>query len=201
MRAARFLTLLWPGLPWLWLRGSMMGFVLALAFAVVLDAAVLLTWIWTELVELPVAIGVWTAAAAIVVAATVSALKAFPPALPLGRDAATDAAFVEARDAYLARDWTAAETRLRALLARSPTDGEAQLLLGTLLRRVGRRAEARDALEKLSRADSGAAWQAAIDREMARLEAADRSPDAVDEPVSLPIRAAVAAAPGREAAA
>ena len=201
MRAARSLTLLWPGLPWLWLRGSMMGLVLALAFAVVLDAAVLTTWIWTELVELPVAIGVWAAAAAIFTAATVSALRAFPPPLPRGRDVATEAAFVAARDAYLARDWTTAETRLRELLSRSPTDGEAQLLLGTLLRRVGRLEEARDALQKLSRADSGAGWRTAIARELALLDAAERLPDASDEPVSLPIHAAVARAPERGAAA
>ena len=30
MSSPRYLTLLWPGLPWLWLRGSMAGLVLAL---------------------------------------------------------------------------------------------------------------------------------------------------------------------------
>ena len=36
--------------------------------------------------------------------ATVSALTGFPPPIPHGRDAATDALFVKARDAYLARE-------------------------------------------------------------------------------------------------
>lgn len=201
MHAARLLTLLWPGLPWLWLRGSLMGLVLALAFAVVLDAAVITTWIWSELVELPVAIGIWTSAALILVVGTVSALQAFPPPLSLGRDATTDALFVAARDAYLARDWTGAEDRLRALLKRSPTDGEAQLLLGTLLRRVGRRAEARAALEQLSRADAGTVWRAAIDRELARITADDAGPSVDDEPVSLPLVAAGAPPARRDAAA
>ncbi|MFM9024028.1 MAG: tetratricopeptide repeat protein [Planctomycetaceae bacterium] len=201
MRAARCLTLAWPGLPRLLLRGSQMGLVLALALAVVNDAAVIVTWIWSDLVELPVAIGIWTAAAAIFVVATVSAVQAFPSPIPLGRDAASDTLFRSARDAYLARDWTAAETGLRSLLARSPADGEAQLLLGTLLRRVGRPAEARDALEKLSRADAGLPWRAVIDRELARLAAGQAGPDAADEPVSLPLHEAAAPAARRNAAA
>lgn len=200
MRAARCLTLLWPGLPWLWLRGSVMGLVLAVAFAVVLDAAVLVTWIWSDLVDLPVALGIWTAAATILAVATASAVQAFPPPLPVGRDAEADAMFRAARDAYLARDWTAAEATLRTLLAQAPLDGEAQLLLGTLLGRVGRHAEARAALEKLSRADAGAPWRTAIERELARL-ADDRPGDVADaEPASLPLRAAPAATPRRDAA-
>lgn len=201
MRAARYLTLCWPGLPWLWLRGSLMGLVLAAAFAVALDVAVITTWIWCELVDLPVAVGMWAAAAAILVVATVSAVQAFPPPLPLGRDAATDALFVAARDAYLARDWTGAEAKLRTLLVRAPTDGEAQLLFATLLRRVGRPAEARAALEKLSRADSGVPWRAEIARELSRLDGDAASPEAADEPVSLPIRAEPWAGARRDAAA
>jgi len=51
-----------------------------------------------------------------------------------------------------------------------PTDGEAQLLLGTLLRRVGRLPEARTALEKLARSDAGAPWRSAISRELGRID-------------------------------
>ena len=124
MHAARYLTLVWPGLPWLWLRGSLMGLVLAVAFAVAFDVAVVTTWIWSELVDLPIAAGIWTATAAIFVVATVSAVQAFPPPLPLGRDPATDTLFVAARDAYLARDWTATEAKLRSLLARARSRAE-----------------------------------------------------------------------------
>jgi tetratricopeptide (TPR) repeat protein len=166
VHAARYLTLAWPGLPWLWLRGSAAGLVLAIAFAVVLDAAVLTTFIWSEIVELRVAVGLWTAAAAIWIVATVSAVSAFPPALPSGRDATVDAMFIAARDAYLSRDWLSAESKLRAALELAPTDGESQLLLATLLRRVGRLDEARDALGKLARSDAGAPWRSAIVREL-----------------------------------
>jgi tetratricopeptide (TPR) repeat protein len=171
MAAVRYLTLVWPGLPWLWLRGSLAGLVLALAFAVSLDTAVIATWVWPGLVELPITIGLWAAVAAVWLVATVSAASAFPPAIPVFRGAEADAVYVRARDAYLARDWLQAEARLRELLDLAPTDGEAQLLLGGLLRRVGRVQEARQALEKLARSDSGAAWRGAIAQELARVSA------------------------------
>lgn len=187
MRVLRPLTLVWPGLPWLWLRGSVAGLVLALAFAVVVDMAILSTWIWSEFLELPIVVGLWVAAALIWMAATVSAALAFPAPLRTGHDAAADALFTAARDAYLARDWLAAETKLRSLLVVRPTDGEAQLLLGTLLRRVGRLPEARTALEKLLRSDTGAPWRSAITRELGRIDHAEADPrgSAEDDPPAL----------------
>ncbi|MCE9629404.1 MAG: tetratricopeptide repeat protein [Planctomycetia bacterium] len=200
MAPFRYLTLVWPGLPWLWLRGSLMGLALALAFAVSLDIAVVATWIWPGLVELPFVLGLWTATAVIWLVSTVSAASAFPSAIPAVRAAEADALFARARDAYLARDWLRAETRLRELLDLAPTDGEAQLLLGTLLRRVGRKPEARQALEKLSRSDCGAAWRGAIAKELHRL-AAGRPDDTDDDSVVLPLREESTAAHGRTAAA
>jgi tetratricopeptide (TPR) repeat protein len=185
MRAARYLTLFWPGLPWLWLRGSLPGLVVAVGFAVTLDVAVLTTWIWSELIDTPARLALWTATAAIWTLATASALSAFPPPLGVGRDEEADALFVKARNAYLAHDWLSAESSLQTLLARSPTDGDAQLLLGTLLRRVGRLDEARAALEQLSRADAGLVWQTAIARELARIEADRRAGTGGTEPAIL----------------
>lgn len=205
MAVVRYLTLFWPGLPWAWLRGSLMGLILAVAFAVTLDMAVLTTWIWSDLLGLPLQITLWTAAAAIWLAATASACSSFPPPLRLGRDAATDAMFVKARDAYLARDWLGAENRLRAVLDIVPTDGEAQLLLGTLLRRVGRLDEARDALEKLSRSDAGRPWQDVIRQELSRLEsppsAAAETGGTLQPSATLPIHAEPHRPAGRSAAA
>jgi hypothetical protein len=179
--AARYLTLVWPGLPWLWLRGSRLGLVLALAFALTLDIAVVTTWIWPELVELPFKLAVWSGIGIVWLLATASAVSTFPPPVPLRRDATIDRLFVEARDAYLARDWLTAEARLEALLARAPTDGEAQLLFATLLRRAGRAAEARTALDKLSQSDAGLPWRSAIARELDLLRREERpAADAAD---------------------
>ncbi|MDA0254321.1 MAG: tetratricopeptide repeat protein [Planctomycetota bacterium] len=183
--ALRSLTLVWPGLPWLWLRGSMAGLVLAVAFAITLDVAIVTTFIWPGLVELPLTIGCWTAAGLVWLASTVSALAAFPAALASPPPAEVDPLFIRARDAYLARDWLTAEVRLREVLDASPTDGEAQLLLGTLLRRVGRLDEAATALEKLAASDSGIRWRQAIAAEQRRVVAARQA--AGGNPVPLPL--------------
>jgi hypothetical protein len=135
MHALRYLTLVWPGLPWLWLRGSLSGLFLAMAFAVSVDMAILATFVWPGLVELPFTLGLWTAVAVLWLISTVSAAAAFPPAIAAPRRDEADALFVQARDAYLARDWVQTEARLQDLLTIAPTDGEAQLLHASLLRR------------------------------------------------------------------
>ena len=187
MHALRYLTLLWPGLPWLWLRGSLSGLALALAFAVSVDVAILTTCIWPGLVELQFTIGLWTAVGAIWMVSTVSAAAAFPPPIAVPRGDEADTLFAAARDAYLARDWVQAENRLLNLLALAPTDGEAQLLHASLLRRTGRTIDARKALEKLARSDCGTPWRHEIAVELGRLAG---SPDSHggDEPAVLPLR-------------
>jgi hypothetical protein len=188
MAPARYLTLVWPGLPWLWLRGSFAGLVLAVAFAITLDVAVITTLIWSELVEISFALTVWTITAILWLVSMVSALASFPPPLRRPAPAEVDPLFVRARSAYLARDWVVAETRLRELLSLAPTDGEAQLLLATLLRRTGRRDEARRALEKLSQSDSGTRWSRAITAELSQLEGTGaRTSDAETGPATLPL--------------
>ena len=116
MTPLRSLTLLWPGLPWLWLRGSIAGLVLALAFSVSLDVAVITTLIWPDVVELSFTIAIWTATGVVWLVSTVSAAAAFPPSLARPPAAEVDTLFIKARNAYLARDWLVAETRLRELL-------------------------------------------------------------------------------------
>lgn len=175
MRPPRSLLLLWPGLPWVWLRGSLTGLMLALAFAVVVDVAILTTVIWTEFANPGVGLGLWTAAAAIWIVSAVSAISAFPPALAMDRTPAVDALFIAARDAYLSRDWLTAESKLLAALELRPTDGEVQLLLATLMRRVGRLDDAIESLDRLARSDAGAPWRSAIERER-RLVSSERTP-------------------------
>jgi len=187
MHALRYLTLVWPGLPWLWLRGSLSGLVLALAFALSVDMAILATFIWPGLVELRFTLGLWTAVAVIWLISTVSAAAAFPPPIGIPRRDEADALFAQARDAYLARDWVQAEMRLQDLLEIAPTDGEAQLLHASLLRRTGRATDAKKALEKLSRSDSGATWKHEIAAELDRL-AGPSAARAIAAPAVLPLR-------------
>ena len=114
--------------------------------------------------------GIWTATAIIWIVSTVSAMSTFPQPLVSSRDEVTDTLFINARDAYLAGDWLRAETKLQTILTLSPTDGEAQLLFGTLLRRVGRFVEAKKSLEKRERSESGKLWQHAIGHELSLIK-------------------------------
>jgi len=182
----RSLTLFWPGLPWAWLRGSWGGLVLATAFAICLNLCIMTAWIWTDFIELEVTFGIWAATAIIWTVSTVSAMSTFPQPLLNYRDEVTEKLFIDARDAYLAGDWLCAETRLQTILTLSPTDGEAQLLLGTLLRRVSRLEEAKKALEKLARSDAGNLWQHAIDRELSLIEQNNQAHSKEIEPHSIP---------------
>ena len=170
MSFLRSLTLLWPGLPWAWLRGSWAGLVLAIAFAICLNLSIMTAWIWTDFIELEMTFGICAATAIIWTVSSVSALTTFPQPLINYRDEVTEKLFIDARDAYLARDWLRAETKLQTILTLSPTDGEAQLLLCTLLRRVSRFQEAKKALEKLTRSDTGKLWKHAIDRELSLIK-------------------------------
>ena len=166
MSFLRSLTLIWPGLPWAWLRGSWAGLILATAFAICLNLCIITAWIWTSFIDLEMSFGIWTVTAIIWIVSTVSAVSSFPQPLVSYRDEVTDNLFIDARDAYLAGDWLKAETKIQTILTLSPTDGEAQLLFATLQRRVGRFKEAKKSLEKLARSDSGQPWQHAIQHEL-----------------------------------
>lgn len=196
MALLRRLTLVWPGLPGLWLRGSRSGLVLALALAVLLDIAIVATFVWSELFDAALVVGLWAAVAAVWGVGTAVGWATFPAALPAAGGVDGEALFQAARDSYLARDWLAAEERLRALLTLSPTDGEAQLLLATLWRRAGRPREARSALEALARSDAGSRWSAEIERERHLILAAETAPAEVSR---LPTRQADAAGVRRAA--
>jgi thioredoxin-like negative regulator of GroEL len=131
-------------------------------------------------------------------------VAAFPAPIPRPRAGAADALFVKARDAYLARDWPAAEAHLDELLGIAPTDGEAQLLRATILRRLGRLADARAALAALTASDAGGPWRAEIARELSLAGPARRSPagsDAAEEATIIPLRPAAADDGPREVAA
>ena len=76
-------------------------FLLLYLFAVSIDVALVTTFIWPGLVELPLTVGLWTAGAVLWLVSAVSAAAAFPPPIAVARSAEADDLFVKARDAYL----------------------------------------------------------------------------------------------------
>ncbi len=157
---------LWPGLPQLWRRGTWSALAAAVAFAALVNGAVLASFLWTELVP-PVARNLaWLAVGVIWIGA-----GAFSWLWECGHGASSAAsgrrpdAFVEALDHYLKGNWFEAESVLEGLLQTNPRDLEAGLLMAGLLRHTGRLDEAAAELDRIERFEGSQQWGLEIRRE------------------------------------
>ena len=68
-RHVHWIAYLWPGLPHLWIRGSVAGLSLALAFSVLLNVLILATLVWPEWLDLRLTFGCGLCAAVLWLAA------------------------------------------------------------------------------------------------------------------------------------
>ena len=165
MRALRWATCLWPGLPQLWLEGSYSGLALAIGFALLFNLVLVSTCAWTELLSKPLSWSAWSGVGLFwLVSAWLSLrwLRTHQPASPAGED---DALYREAQAHYLRASWFDAEVALGRLLERQPRDADARLLLATLLRHCGRCDEAEAQLRVLEKLDGAVKWQMEIRQE------------------------------------
>lgn len=167
----------WPGLPGLWFRGRWTSLALAITFSVVLNLAIISTFIWTGIfadptfvaVAWPVIILIWAATAWI-------AFHNLPDVMSVkSRDGQTvldssDALFLDARGEYLKGNWDAAERLLLKQLSQTPRDVETRLLLATLYRHTRRYDNAYRQLETLEMFDESKIWESEIQRERKLLE-------------------------------
>ncbi len=187
---------LWPGLPQIWTQGSWSGLASAVGFAALLNLAVMASLLWSELLTPGVRNLVWLA---VVVIWGSSAVFSYwwdsrPPSPP-DKGSAKDP-FIEALNHYLKGNWFESEHVLLGLLAKSPRDLDAGLMLATLLRRTGRFDEAGSQLDRLERLDGSEKWELEIVRERELLEEArsDRvtgpvpqtEPGPTDSPADVP---------------
>lgn len=167
MRAAERILWLWPGLPQLWYGGGMSGLVLAIVFALLLNVAILATFVWPELLSPPVRMLAWAAAA---ILCLVSAALASRHGSGLNRPADERDLFQRGQAEYLQGNWYQAEALLQQLLRRNPRDIEARLMLATLLRHARRLDDAKAQLRLLQRWERSSAWKVEIENEWERLE-------------------------------
>lgn len=183
---------LWPGLARLWLRGEVLGLATAVAFATVLNFALITTFVWPQLVtrQLPpwavpamawiVVVWFWVAglrAGGALVAAVAHA--------SLPGDAESLALFRLAQLEYLKGHWIEAESQLLKLLTRTPGDVEAWLLLASVQRRTKRPDEARVSLQKLAELNGSAIWAEEVQQEMAKIQTLERElPNKTNPPLS-----------------
>lgn len=176
MAYSSWLLCLWPGLARLWTRGEWPSLILAVAFGILLNLALISSFRWPELLGAgfptfiwPILTGIW------VVSALVARheLRILNARRNSSEEVAAvpDTLFIQAQREYLRRNWDAAETMLRRRLQFRPRDAEARLLLATIYRRRQRWAEAIDELDTLQRFDEAEGWQFEIAAERAAIVA------------------------------
>lgn len=190
-RRAHWLAYLWPGLPHLWVSGSLAGLALAVAFTVLLNVLILTTVVWPQWLAPRVQLACGVSVALLWVAALIETrgelrrlamqreteqqiasdpdLESLDPA----ENRRSDALLRLAQRHYLRAEWSDAERALRQLLKRDPEDSEAQLLLADTHRQMGRPVDALRRLRRLSTKEQADRWRFEVEREIARLESSD----------------------------
>ncbi|MEX2139771.1 MAG: hypothetical protein WD894_10955 [Pirellulales bacterium] len=166
MPTLRWIAVLWPGLPQLWLRGDWSALLLAGGFSALLNLAVIATWGWTELLTWPLLLIAWAGVVLFWLVSLVSAVLQMPALLRVpSRKVAADL-FRAAQGEYLRGNWFEAELALNQLLEHDHTDVDAHLMLATLTRRIGQHAEASQRLRLLRTLEGAGKWQLEVAREL-----------------------------------
>ena len=155
----------WPGYDGLARHGRWTFLFVALAFALILDAFIVLNFYWTAyltpmqrngfLIVLAVA---WLALS-LIAGAKRRAIETEQTA------DVTENKFSEATVQYLRGNWYETEHLLLGLLAKNPRDVEALMMLATLYRRTKRYAEAVGGLDKLQLLENSDRWFFEIEME------------------------------------
>jgi tetratricopeptide (TPR) repeat protein len=161
-----------------------------LAFAAVVNVALLGTFVWTELLSGWQWWLVWSTA---VIAATGSLAHGDGPQPGRGTVAGrlvepADDLFATAQQEYIRTHWVEAEVLLRRLLVKLPGDAAARLLLATLYRRTGRYKEAQHELRRIESLNDGDDWCWEIERERILLDdhATETTEEGFEETVEPP---------------
>jgi hypothetical protein len=182
VRRASLATCLWPGLFQLWVEGAWSGLALAFGFGCLLNLLLLNSLVWTEWAEASQRTAAWVALSVFwFVSAGMSWRWRAEQNAPDDGNSAQDL-FPQALGEYLRGNWYEAESLCRRLLCEKARDVEAQLMLATILRHTGRRAEARERLDDLKRMDDAAQWEWEIANELERLAEAEDHGAAESEP-------------------
>ena len=171
MHLGRWVSSAWPGLPQLWLRGDLVALVLAVAFAVLLNLAIVTSLVWTELMDPLHRNALWAAVAIVWFVSAVVSLRWWQSREAQQPDSEQDL-FRHSLDQYLQGNWIEAERLLRRLLRRNTHDVDARLLLVGLMRHTKRFGEAGRQLDRLIACEGADKWQTEIDREYEQLDQA-----------------------------
>ena len=175
----------WPGLAGLWLRGHWSSLVLAIGFSIVLNLALLSTFVWPAFIGVQLKWLVWLATGVLWLVCgwkSWNFLSSYDkrPSIPVEKpDETDDTLFIRAQTEYLKGDFTQAESLLAQQLQRNTRDAEARLLLASIYHRTNRTDRALHQLQQLQRLDTADPWSFEIQRQLELVEQ-DRSESADD---------------------
>jgi uncharacterized protein HemY len=172
---------LWPGLPQIWLRREWIGLAKAVGAAVMLNAVLLGTFGWNELVSSGMRIVLWFAVAAFWTASAITGYVQTKRRSSRKQRTPAKDTFPQAHDLYLKGDYFQAECLLVEMLARNERDLDARLMLATLYRHNRRYEEAARQLDVLARYDGSEKWNLEIDRERRLLAEGKRESEQQEE--------------------
>lgn len=165
-----WLLYLWPGAVPLILEPGWGTFLVAAAFACLFHLCLAATFVWPEILPSLLTRGAWFFLAlgwaySVYWAALCDRRRRRAVTPSPGEDV-----FPAALQAYLRGEWSRTEHLLGRLLHRNPRDADALLLLVSLWRRTGRLDEAGRLLRELEKLDAARRWYAEIQREKRLLE-------------------------------
>ena len=176
MQWGSYLLCGWPGLPGLWFKGQTSSLVVAIGFSILLNLALISSFIWPNslgetfpLIAWPIILLIWSTSTWVAYQ-SLSDVMAVPVSEKVAQPERPDTLFVQAQREYLGGHWEEAESLLRRRIERQPRDMEARLLLATLLRHTRRLEDASNQLIEMQRFDNSQEWNFEIDREVRLIE-------------------------------
>ena len=173
MPTMRWIAVLWPGLPQIWLRGDWSALFLAVGFSALVNLVVIATWGWTELLTWPLLAVAWAGVVLFWIVSLVMGVMQMRTMTRVPSQKVAADLFRAAQGEYLRGNWFEAELALNQLLEHDPADADAHLMLATLLRRIGQREEAGHRLRLLETLEGAAKWRLESRRESQLLAAAE----------------------------
>lgn len=159
----------WPGLPQICSGHEVAGLAIATCFAVLVNSALVATFVWTEALGSGWLWALWLSAGGLWLASASATGWWLWRRHPERFRQVNDELYREAIDQYLKGHWSEARWRLAKILGADRTDCDALIHLGTLHRHTGQPEEARRLLRRCRELDTEGKWRWEIQEELARL--------------------------------
>lgn len=180
MRWGPLLLCGWPGLPGLWFRGQMSSLLVAVGFSILLNLALVSSFLWPwslgetfPAVAWPMIFLIWGTSTWVAYHGLTDVMSV-PTSEKVADPDRPDTLFNQAQREYLGGHWEEAESLLKRRIENAPRDVEARLLLVTLLRHTRRLDQSRDQLSEMQRFDEAHEWEFEMDREQQLIDLIDR---------------------------